>query len=152
VSIFGARDSGAGLIFQGSQSNHGALVQNKNRECRKMRVMTCSNTSQTKFRQKTTPEKQNNSNQPVSNTSKNEEMKMAKKVKKAAKKPAKKMVRKAAKKSVSKTVRKTKKAAKKPAKKAARKTVRKVAKKSAKKPVRKARKMARKAKAPAAAM
>jgi hypothetical protein len=66
--------------------------------------------------------------QPTSNTSKDEETKMAKKVKKASKKPA---AKKTAKKVVRKVVRKARKTAKKTAKKVvrkARKTVRKAAK------------------------
>jgi outer membrane biosynthesis protein TonB len=68
--------------------------------------------------------------QPRNDTSKDEEMKMAKKVKKASKKPAKKMARKTVRKAAKKTVRK---AAKKPAKKTAKKPVRKAAKRKAKK-------------------
>jgi hypothetical protein len=134
--VFASRNSAARLVFQGPQRNRIIVARNKKRVCSQLRVCLCSNFSQTKLRQKTFSESQTTPIQPKSNTSKDEETKMAKKVRKAAKKAAPK-ARKARK--ARKTVRKARKSVRKAAKKPARKAVRKAAKR---KPARR-RKMAK---------
>jgi hypothetical protein len=108
--------------FAQSSREEKSSAQKNSREC--LRKLLAN-----QIAAKKSSESQTTPIQPRNDTSKDEEMKMAKKVKKASKKPAKKTARKTVRKA-KKTVRK---AAKKPAKKAAKKPVRKVAKRKAKK-------------------
>jgi hypothetical protein len=124
----------ARLCFQGAQSFRAVIAERKIERAENSREYLRKLLAN-QIASKKSSESQTAPIQPRTNTSKDEETKMAKKVKKASKKPAKKTAAKTVRKAAKKTVRKA--AKRKPAKKAAKKTVRKAAKR---KTVRKAKK------------